>query len=1262
MATTRRSVGGPPLPLPLLCALVAARELDRREADAEAMAAFEGAEFLPGIPEGVRWRDWCDLRGDELLRVFFERVLSALRQLPDTGNAVRLKRLAPVFAGVAARIEVLEYVVRAVAAMDLETVDGQAQVARDLAHRIKSRPEDQVESGLFAPMAASLMGLARGARVLDPWVQDGSRLLDLNARTEGLRIAGVAVSPDAYAITLARLLVAGVRDFSLEVGDVFRTPPPSNRSNGFDAIVAMPPVGVRLDEGTIGRLPVPAASSELAALEYVALGLRGGGKAAMLLPSPSLARGGRDARVRRWLLEEYRVDGVVEMGMHGYGTELTFEMVLFSRELPRAEVRFLSIWDVGVAEAERLQTNEPWNGGMEGVLRDGLFGEDRRQIHRSVRVEHLLSRDANLLQPLRARWQEKESAWQAILAKLEVHASECPVVPLGEIADVFGGTTPDRDNLRAEPGEGRGPYVRIRDISDGTIRPPSRWVEPRGVEGVPRERRLRPGDIVLTARGNDYRAAVVANGAVGAIAGSGIRVLRLRRDDVTTGYLHAWLASPSVSARLLTLQTGAVVANLRNEALASLEVAVPSLAIQARVARAWRDRAEDAVEEVLRALGGKGEPDTWLQTFTEHEALRALIDGRTDQALERVMSALQAVPPAEETGERTPSADFAWRLRELLPVLSNLRDVRDGALRCAGLLAARLKVRDEVEPHYEATGEELFLKLNPIARALDRLLAVEVDSLLRGAHLSTELSTPTSAARIVSATLWLRNAGTIALRQIELRVREGCAWATEGVAAADLIEQGGAMPIELHWGGDADVAPPIEVSWSALRVDGRRVTGEASFPITEVFVGSSNDVRRIGDLGPNPYVVGDPARDDMFFGREDVLLTIEGQLAAAGRSSVILLEGARRSGKTSIQFRLMRRAKVVDVVMVRSDLQRIEGDARGMLSAERLWRGLAADVAARVVEEGYNVVVPGTAAPPAHLHPDMAVPFIVRGWFREGEPFERWEVYLDAVLRALAPRRLVLILDEFDRLAESIDAGALSIAALGQLRALLQRRTDLCVVLTGTRAMTRLRNERSSPLFGMGFNVPVGPLPLDDARALVTRPVARRLDWTGAARDRVVEVCGRQPFMIQSLCAWIFKDAALHDQRRVDGAAVDRAIDAFSQDHGHFQTLWKDVETSRRRMVLALCADAMADGESRALDAAVLEQKLTAAGVLVPDDGIGDDLEALRRDALLELHSRDGYQRYRLTLPLFGEWIRRNQDRSVLARHTNDDALEGEEA
>src|SRR6185295_15658237 len=154
------------------------------------------------------------------------------------------------------------------------------------------------------------------------------------------------------------------------------------------------------------------------------------------------------------------------------------------------------------------------------------------------------------------------------------------------------------------------------------------------------------------------------------------------------------------------------------------------------------------------------------------------------------------------------------------------------------------------------------------------------------------------------------------------------------------------------------------------------------------------------------------------------------------------------------------------------------------------------------------------------------------------------------------PRRLLLMLDEFDKLQEGIDTGVTSPQVPENIRHLLQHQAGLSAILTGSRRLKRLREEYWSALFGLGYRIGISALPLEDAQRLVSEPVVDRLTYLPAARDRLVELCARQPFLVQSLCNRVFERAAEEKRRTITLGAVNEAAAEMVRENEHFRTLW----------------------------------------------------------------------------------------------------------
>lgn len=116
------------------------------------------------------------------------------------------------------------------------------------------------------------------------------------------------------------------------------------------------------------------------------------------------------------------------------------------------------------------------------------------------------------------------------------------------------------------------------------------------VKPGPAERRakLRPGDVLVLARGERPYALVAPDWPWPALASSSFYVVRVRREHLLPEYLAWYLNTPAAVARLAAGMRGAKIRWLPRPALAELEVAAPTLARQQDIAVAAALVAEES--------------------------------------------------------------------------------------------------------------------------------------------------------------------------------------------------------------------------------------------------------------------------------------------------------------------------------------------------------------------------------------------------------------------------------------------------------------------------------------------------------------------------------------------------------------------------------------------------------------------------------------------------------------------------------------------
>ena len=174
----------------------------------------------------------------------------------------------------------------------------------------------------------------------------------------------------------------------------------------------------------------------------------------------------------------------------------------------------------------------------------------------------------------------------------------------------------------------------------------------------------------------------------------------------------------------------------------------------------------------------------------------------------------------------------------------------------------------------------------------------------------------------------------------------------------------------------------------------------------------------------------------MFFGRARIMDQIRRQLGGRDLANVILLEGNRRTGKTSILRQLGKEDTLPGWITVYCSLQ-----DTGSLDTQEVFRLLALQTGWALFDAGLETWFPDVPRPDSNIPFKFAFRSALGRALSDGHPFETLSIYLETALQAAKPRGILLMLDEFDKLQEGIDGGITSPQVPENLRHLLQHHT-----------------------------------------------------------------------------------------------------------------------------------------------------------------------------------------------------------------------------
>jgi type I restriction enzyme M protein len=440
----------------------------------------------------------------------------------------------------------------------------------------------------------------------------------------------------------------------------------------------------------------------------------------------------------------------------------------------------------------------------------------------------------------------------------------------------------------------------------------------------------------------------------------------------------------------------------------------------------------------------------------------------------------------------------------------------------------------------------------------------------------------------------------------------------------------------------------VRIICSASRVD--LSTVQFLVPLA-LEVRTLRETAKTPKLDKSPYIVGSPIdpKSNMFYGREDIIDQIKRALRTEGSSTVILLEGNRRVGKSSLLRQFATKGVSPDWVSVYASFQGFDGkEGRPGMATSEIFYGIAKELAASAAKAVPSFRLPDVEGQiPAVEGMEQTRFFIkkLRPVFAGDNPFECFQLIAEAVLEAIAPRRLLLMFDEFDMVQQGIDNGVTSPQLPENLRNLFQTYDNISGILTGSWAMRRLRQEQWSALFGIGIHLPIKGLDPKAARRLVTEPVQGQLVYAPAAVDYVVGQCALQPFLIQGLCHCIFELCAASREQAVTVELATRAAARYAQDNEHFRELWDKAGNNRRRYLLCLVDQLRDKPAPLPVTLELLRNALEKKGIAYR--AVKRLIEDLAELVALEILGTEGDQRqraYRIEIPIFSQWLRRNVD------------------
>jgi type I restriction enzyme M protein len=273
---------------------------------------------------------------------------------------------------------------------------------------------------------------------------------------------------------------------------------------------------------------------------------------------------------------------------------------------------------------------------------------------------------------------------------------------------------------------------------------------------------------------------------------------------------------------------------------------------------------------------------------------------------------------------------------------------------------------------------------------------------------------------------------------------------------------------------------------------------------------------------------------------------------------------------------------------------------------------------------------------------------LLRPYFESGPAYEHFRSVLEQCLEALGTRRLLLVIDEFDRLQEGITSGVTSDQVPENIRHLFQTYNQMAGILTGSRKIRRMREEYWNVLFGIGDPVILRGLEESAVRDLITKPVQGYLTYAPEAVDAIAHLTAGQPRIIQTLCSRLFDLCTQVDNSRlITLAMVEQVAEEKARDYEHFKVVWSAIQSPVDQFV-ALTINGMERAGGGRVTFSLLQDELAEQGLSISQKKLDVTLDNLRDLEVIGERITDSTKHYFIEIPLLSRWLLQNQDHDRL--------------
>jgi type I restriction enzyme M protein len=178
---------------------------------------------------------------------------------------------------------------------------------------------------------------------------------------------GVELKPLTYLLGTMNMILHGIEGANLELANTLELHEQNvGEKSKYDVILANPPYGGKMAQQLQTSFRVRSGATECLFLQHIMANLAKGGSAGVIIPEGVLFRGGPDQKVRKELLENFRVHSILSLpaGCFLPYTGVKTNVIFFDRPEDGSITESVWFYELTNDGFELKQTRKPIEGGQ----------------------------------------------------------------------------------------------------------------------------------------------------------------------------------------------------------------------------------------------------------------------------------------------------------------------------------------------------------------------------------------------------------------------------------------------------------------------------------------------------------------------------------------------------------------------------------------------------------------------------------------------------------------------------------------------------------------------------------------------------------------------------------------------------------------------------------------------------------------------------------------------------------------------------------